>query len=97
MSYFGHVTLKDIYVTLKQLLNAVVYPPNFDRSLGRTRQTTILESGTVTTVGSVTGVTTVSTVSNVANITSIDSYPGKMQILNNNLTAWSTTCRSRIS
>lgn len=91
MSYIERVTIKDLYVALKQLLNAVIYPPNFDRSLNRTRQTAIVESGTITTVS------TVSTVTNVTSLNNIDTYQGKVLVLNSNLGAWAQVVRARIS
>jgi hypothetical protein len=54
----------------------------------------VLESGTVTTV---TTVTTVSTVSAVTALNSLDGYNARMQILDNNRTAWAQCVRARIT
>ena len=59
-----------------------------DKSINRERQTAIIESGTVTTV---------STVTTVANQTLMDTYQGKIGLLGQNLAAWQSCCRSRIS
>jgi hypothetical protein len=50
---------------LSRILNMLMSPMGFDRSLSRQRVTGIIESGTVTTVTTVTTATTVGTVTNL--------------------------------
>lgn len=50
---------------LSRILNVLMSPMGFDRSLSRQRVTGIIESGTVTTVSTVTTATTVGTVTNL--------------------------------
>jgi hypothetical protein len=57
-------------------------PRGYDKSLQRQRSTVILESGTVTSVN---------------NIVTIDSIQGRIAILGENLSAWSSCVRARIS
>jgi hypothetical protein len=68
-----------------RLLNLLGSPVGYDKSLQRSRQTAIIESGNIGTVGGVT---------NLANIGGIQG-----QILPNavNLSAWQSCVRSRIS
>lgn len=91
MSYFGQVTLKDLVVSVRQLLTATSIPTWWDRSLNRLRQTAIIESGTITTVSTVTTVTT------VTGLTNLDGYQAKLPVINNNMAAWQLAVRSRIS
>lgn len=76
---------------LLRILQMLMAPLGYDKSLGRQRGTVVVESGTVTTV------TTVTTVSAVANIGSIGGYNAQMQILDNNRSAWSQCVRARIT
>lgn len=76
---------------LLQYLNA---PQGYDKSLQRARVTAVLESGTVTTV---TTVTTVAAVTAVTSLNNLDGYNARMQILDNNRTAWAQCVRSRIT
>ena len=50
---------------LSRILNVLMSPMGFDRSLSRQRVTAVVESGTVTTVTTVTTATTVGTVTNL--------------------------------
>lgn len=79
---------------LWRILNALLSPLGFDKSLSRYRQTTIIESGTITTVTTVNGVTTVAT---VTGLTNIDGRNGSMLINNQNATAWALNVRARIT
>jgi len=85
---------QDMITLLTRMLNYLNSPAGYDKSLQRTRQTAIIESGTVTTVTTVATVTTVGTVSNQSLIGGIQA-----QILPNsaNLAAWQASVRSRIS
>lgn len=82
---------------LSRILNVLMSPMGFDRSLSRQRVTGIIESGTVTTVSTVTTVTTCSTVSSVSNVAAIGAYSAQIQVLGINLTAWAQCVRARIT
>jgi ABC-type Fe2+-enterobactin transport system substrate-binding protein len=73
------------------LLQALAYPPWFDRTLNRLRGTVTIESGTVTTVSTVTTVTT------VTGVTNIDSIQGRLLPLASQISAWTDCVRSRIT
>jgi hypothetical protein len=76
---------------LLRILQMLMAPLGYDKTLGRQRGTMIVESGTVTTVS------TVSTVSTITNIPTIGGYPAQMQIIDNNRTAWAQCVRARIT
>lgn len=76
---------------LSRILNVLMSPMGFDRSLSRQRVTGIIESGTVTTV------TTVTTCTTVTGLTNIDGRNGSMLINQTNLSAWADCVRARIS
>ncbi len=78
----GASTLTDLVVVIRQMINAIIYPPNLDKVQNRTRVMATLESGTVTTV---------------TGLTNIDSYQGRMLIINGNATSWATNVRARFS
>lgn len=80
--------LEQLSVVIKSLIQSIVDPVTLDRSLNRTRQTAIVESGTITTVGTVTTVT---------GLTNIDSYQGKLLMVGQDMSAWATTVRARIT
>jgi hypothetical protein len=73
---------------LQRILQMLMAPLGYDKSLQRQRGTVLIESGTVTTV------TTVGTVTTLSNI---DGYNARMQILDQNRTSWAQCVRSRIS
>lgn len=79
---------------LSRILNVLMSPMGFDRSLSRQRVTGIIESGTVTTV---TTVTTCTTVSSLTNVAAIGGYSAQVQVLGINLTAWAQCVRARIT
>ncbi len=76
---------------LMRILQMLMAPLGYDKTLGRQRGTVILESGTVTSVNSV------STVSAVTNIAGVGGYPAQMQIIDANRAAWELSHRSRIT
>ena len=82
---------------LSRILNVLMSPMGFDRSLSRQRVTGIIESGTVTTVSTVTTVTTVTTCTTVTGLTNIDGRNGSMLINQTNISAWADCVRARIS
>jgi hypothetical protein len=72
---------------LLRILQMLMAPLGYDKSLGRQRGTVVVESGTVT----------VTTVTTVATLNNIDGYNGRMQILDNNRVAWAQCVRARIT
>lgn len=78
---------------LSRILNVLMSPMGFDRSLSRQRVTGIIESGTVTAV------TTVTTVTNIGTSrTGIELQDNIASVrASSNLTAWAQCVRSRIS
>jgi hypothetical protein len=73
---------------LLRILQMLMAPLGYDKSLQRQRGTVLVESGTITTV---------STVTTLSNITSVGGYPAQMQIIDANRTAWALNVRSRIT
>jgi hypothetical protein len=74
---------------LQRILNMLLSPLGFDKSLQRYRQTAIIESGTVTTVAAVTALT---------NITgSIGTYQATQQVFGTNQMAWAMYVRNKIT
>jgi hypothetical protein len=76
---------------LARILQMLMAPMGYDKSLQRQRGTVLVESGTVTTV------TTVTTVAAVTSLNNIDGYNGRMQILDQNRVAWAQCVRSCIT
>jgi hypothetical protein len=77
--------------TLLRILQMLMAPLGYDKSLQRQRGTVIVESGTLSSVS------TVSTVTTLSNITSVGSYPAQMPIIDGNRAAWALNVRSRIT
>ena len=82
---------------LFRILQMLMAPLGYDKSLQRQRGTVIVESGTVTTVSTVTTVTTCSTVTTLSGITNIGGLPAQMLLNHQNLSAWAQCVRARIS
>jgi hypothetical protein len=76
---------------LTRILQMLMAPLGYDKSLQRQRGTVLVESGTVTTV------TTVTTVANVTSLNNIDTYNARMTVLDTNRTAWAQCVRARIT
>jgi hypothetical protein len=76
---------------LSRILQMLMAPLGYDKSIQRQRGTVIVESGTVSTVTNVTAVAAVN------NIVAIDGYNARMQILDQNRTSWALCVRSRIT
>jgi hypothetical protein len=76
---------------LLRILQMLMAPLGYDKSLGRQRGTVLVESGTVTTV------TTVTTVSTLSNIAAVGGYSAQMQVFDTNRTAWAQCVRARIT
>jgi len=79
---------------LAKMLRYLDSPRGFDLAQGRQRGTVVVESGTVTTV---TTLTTLTTCSTVTNLSTIDTLQGRLQVLGQNLAAWQSCVRARIS
>jgi hypothetical protein len=79
---------------LLRILQMLMAPLGYDKSLQRQRGTVLVESGTVTTVSTVTTVTTVGAVTSLNNL---DGYNARMQILDQNRTSWALCVRARIT
>lgn len=76
---------------LLRILQMLMAPLGYDKSLGRQRGTVVVESGTVTTVS------TVNTINNVTSLNNIDTYNARMMIYDQNRSAWANCVRSRIT
>lgn len=76
---------------LFRILQVLLAPLGYDKSLQRYRQTAVVESGTITTV------TTVTTVSTMSNMAAIGGYNAQMQVLDANRAAWADCVRARIT
>jgi hypothetical protein len=76
---------------LLRILQMLMAPLGYDKSLQRQRGTVLIESGTVTTV------TTVTTVATVTSLNNLDGYNARMQILDQNRTSWALCVRARIT
>lgn len=82
---------------LFRILQVLLAPLGYDKSLQRYRQTAIVESGTITTVTTVTTVSTVTAVSSLTNLAAIGGYNAQMQVLDQNRAAWASNVRARIT
>jgi hypothetical protein len=85
--YNNEASTMDMIVMLNNLLSIIANPGIRDKSINADRVTlaggsTTISSGTVTTV---------------SNITSLGGYQANMQVIHNNLNAWTNTCRRLIS
>lgn len=80
---------------LLRILQMLMAPLGYDKSLGRQRGTVVVE--TLPTLAAVTTVTTVTTVSTLSNIAAVGGYSAQMQIFDTNRTSWAQCVRSRIS
>lgn len=70
---------------LRRILLLLLAPLGYDKSLRRYRQTTVIESGTLTTCNT------------VSNLVSIDGRPGAMLINAQCRQSWALNVRSRIT
>jgi hypothetical protein len=77
---------------LLRILQMLMAPLGYDKSLGRQRGSVVVE--TLPTLAAVTTVTTVTTLGNIA---AVGGYSAQMQIFDTNRTAWAQCVRSRIS
>ena len=76
---------------LQRILQMLMAPLGYDKSLGRQRGTVVVESGTVTTV------TTVTTVNTLSNLSGISGFSSSMLIYDQNRSAWAANVRARIT
>jgi hypothetical protein len=82
---------------LLRILQMLMAPLGYDKSLQRQRGTVVVESGTVTTVTTVTTVSTVTTCAAVTSLNNLDGYNARMPVLDQNRTAWAQCVRARIT
>lgn len=80
---------------LLRILQMLMSPLGYDKSLQRQRGTVVVE--TLPTLAAVTTVTTVTTVANITSLNNIDTYNARVQVLDNNRAAWAQCVRSRIT
>ena len=85
--YNNETSTMDMIVMLNNLLSIIANPGIRDKTINADRVTlvggsTTISSGTVTTV---------------SNLATIAGYQGQMQIIHNNMNAWSNVCRRTIS
>ena len=74
---------------LLRILQMLMAPQGYDKSVQRQRVAAVVESGTVTTV---------TTVTNLTNINgNIGTYQATQQVYGQNLTAWAAVVRNRIT
>jgi hypothetical protein len=88
---------QDMINLLTRMLNYLNAPMGYDKSLQRSRQTAIIESGTIGTVTTVGTTTTVGTVSNVANQTLMGGVQAQILVNGGNMAAWQAAVRNRIT
>ena len=77
---------------LLRILQMLMAPLGYDKSLGRQRGSVVVE-----TLPTLAAVTTVTTVTTLANIAAVGGYSAQMQIFDTNRTSWAQCVRSRIS
>lgn len=76
---------------LLRILQMLMAPLGYDKSLQRQRGTVVVESGTVTTV------TTVTTLTTLGNVSQVGGYSAQMTVLDQNRSAWAQCVRARIT
>ena len=76
---------QDMILLLTRMLNYLNAPQGYDKSQQRQRNTTVIESGTITTVSTVT------------NQTQMGGIQAQILVNAGNLAAWSAVVRSRIT
>jgi hypothetical protein len=79
---------------LTRILQMLMAPLGYDKSLQRQRGTVVVETGNLGTISTVTTVTTVAAVTSLNNI---DTYNARMTVLDTNRTAWAQCVRARIT
>lgn len=77
---------------LLRILQMLMAPLGYDKSLGRQRGTVVVE-----TLPTLAVVTTVTTVTSVSNIGGIGGYSAQMTVFDQNRSAWAQCVRSRIT
>jgi hypothetical protein len=82
--YNSESSTVDMIVMLNNLLSIIANPGIRDKTINADR-VTLVGGSTVISSGTVT------------NLASIGGYQGQMQIINNNINAWSNSCRRTIS
>lgn len=73
---------------LLRILQMLMAPLGYDKSLQRQRGTVLVESGTLSTVA---------TVNTVTSLNNLDGYMARMKILDTNRASWALSVRARIT
>lgn len=83
---------------LYRILQMLMSPLGYDKSLQRQRGTVVLEASAAT-IGAVNiaAAQTLATVGTVSNISTIDAMQGRLLVTGQNLAAWQACVRSRIT
>lgn len=76
---------------LLRILQMLMAPLGYDKSLQRQRSTAVIESGTLTTLGNVSMLTT------LGNVSQVGGYSAQMTVLDQNRSAWAQCVRARIT
>lgn len=76
---------------LTRILQMLMAPLGYDKSLQRQRGTVVVETGNLGTIS------TVTTVAAVTSLNNIDTYNARMTVLDTNRTAWAQCVRARIT
>jgi hypothetical protein len=76
---------------MRQIRDLLMSPRAYDSAQNRMRQTAIIESGTVTTVS------TVTTVTDITRLNGFGALPAEAMARHQNLVAWQSVVRSRIT
>jgi hypothetical protein len=79
---------------LLRILQMLMAPLGYDKSLGRQRGTVVVETGNL---GAITTVATVTTVTTLANIAAVGGYSAQMTVFDQNRSAWAQCVRARIT
>lgn len=77
---------------LLRILQMLMAPLGYDKSIGRQRATVVVE-----TLPTLATVTTVTTVTSVSNIGGIGGYSAQMTVFDQNRSAWAQCVRARIT
>jgi hypothetical protein len=80
---------------LWRILQVLMSPLGYDKSLQRYRQTAVIETGNLGTISTVTTVTTVTALTNITG--NIGNYQANQQVFGQNQASWAALVRARIT
>jgi hypothetical protein len=80
---------------LWRILQTLMSPLGYDKSLQRYRQTAVIETGNLGTISTVTTVTTVTALTNITG--NIGNYQANQQVWGQNQASWAALVRARIT